>query len=240
MINVITNIRVFTINFINLILSVIYTFFILLIAPYFINLIALFCKHRTSRFLHSITAPWKRFNKRTLRGIGKLIIRICKYISLSIKFKSFNVLSKIEDLKESIMSLDPEEFEQFCAEVYRRLGYKATVTQFGNDGGKDIILIDKEHNLVYVECKRWHKESGREIGREICQKLIGSCAANGVKRAILVTTGKIHKNAFEYQKDINSVNSFSLEIVDFEALIQLYIKAYGIGSATEIRKNTLS
>ena len=134
------------------------------------------------------------------------------------------------------MNFNPEEFEEFCADVYRKLGYKAKVTRFGNDGGKDVILTDKENNLIYVECKRWNKENGMQIGREICQKLIGSCASDGVKNAILVTTGKIHQNAIDYQKNLNREKSFNLQIVDFEELIYLYIKAYKVNKSSELEK----
>lgn len=236
MINIFTTTKILTSSTISFILSFIKLYLWFMTLPYLINFIGLFCTRRQQRILFRISNPLKRFNKNTLKGFRRVIVSFFKYIYLLIKFKSFTDLFKIEDLKKLIMNLNPEEFEEFCADVYRKLGYKAKVTQFGHDGGKDIILTDKENNLLYVECKRWHEEYGKEIGREICQKLIGSCASDGVNSAILVTTGKIHQNAIEYQKNLNNVKSFNLQIVDFEELIYLYLKAYKVNKKNKLEK----
>ncbi|MBE6069349.1 MAG: restriction endonuclease [Clostridium lundense] len=227
-------------NCLSLIILIPFYYILLLVTPIIIDFIALFCTRRQSKLLHKcFSEPLRRFNKNVLEILKKFSVKIYRNIFLLMKFKSFTALFNMESLKNSIMNLEPEEFEQFCAEIYRRLGYKATVTEFGNDGGKDIILTDKYNNLIYVECKRWHELYAKQVGREICQKLIGSCAADGVKKAILITTGKIHENAFEYQKHINKNNSFDLEIVDFYSLIKLYMEAFGVSGINDTMKDTI-
>lgn len=239
MINIINTTKSLTSNLISFIISFIQLYLVLLIVPYFMKFIGIFCTNKERRNINKLANPLIKFNKNSLKSFEKFIFKIIKSISLSMKFKSFTLLFKMDDLKRSIMHLNPEEFEEFCANVYRKLGYKAKVTQFGNDGGKDVILSDKDNNVIYVECKRWHEECGREIGREICQKLIGSCASDGVKKAIIVTTGKIHRNAVEYQKTLNSTKSFDLQIVDFEELIFLYLKAYGVNKINKFEKEAI-
>lgn len=246
MINIITTTKLLTSKLISFTISFIQLYLMFLILPYLIKFIGLFCTKKERRNLNKLSKPLIRFNKNSLKEFKKAILKInktisslIKFISLSMKFKSFTLLFKMDDLKNSIMHLDPDEFEQFCANIYKKLGYKAKVTQFGNDGGKDVILTDKNNNLIYVECKRWNEKYGKEVGREICQKLIGSCASDGVKNAILVTTGRIHENAIEYQRNLNSTKSFDLQIVDFEELILLYLKAYGVNKINKLEKEAI-
>lgn len=246
MINILNTTKLLTLNFISILSSFIKIYLVFLITPYSLKFVGLFCNRKDKRNLNRLSNSLIKFNKKGLKNIKKSIFKFNKKISylyksilLSMKFKSFILLFKMDDLKNSIMHLDPEEFEQFCASIYRKLGYKAKVTKFTHDGGKDVILTDKDNNLIYIECKRWHELYGKEIGREICQKLIGSCASDGVKNAILVTTGKIHKNAIEYQKNLNKTKSFNLQIVDFEELIFLYIKAYGTNNINKFEREAI-
>ena len=116
----------------------------------------------------------------------------------------------------------PEEFEKFCGELYKKLGYKVTVMPEGQDGGKDVIAIDKSNNKIYIECKRYHPERGFVVGREICQKLIGSCAMDSVDRAIVFTTGRIDNNAYNYQRELNDKGKFKLELVNYDKIYDLY------------------
>ena len=195
-------------------------FILLLILPYILNIISLFTYNQKTKVLRSMSRSLKKSNEKTF----KTIVNIFKALFCLIRFKVFINPKK---LRESILRLSPEKFESFCADIYKKLGYKSTITQFGNDGGKDIILTDENNIVTYVECKRWHPELNPDsIGREICQKLIGSCMSDGVKNAIIITTGKIHENAFKYQTKLNKNSEINLEIINFDGLIELYLKAY--------------
>lgn len=134
-------------------------------------------------------------------------------------FSSWEINSKF------LLNLTSREFEYFIASVYKKLGYDVVVTPASADGGKDIILKDDKGNKIYVECKRWHKKTGYTIGREICQKLIGAMAKDNVKKGIIVTTGEIHENAYEYKKELESNSNMKLQILNTNNIINLCNKA---------------
>jgi len=96
------------------------------------------------------------------------------------------------------------------------MGHKAKRTQSGNDYGRDCII----DNNTFVECKHY-TGNNFQIGREICQKLIGSMEYFNITRGIIFTTGKIHNNAYEYAKGLKYK---SLEFVNLDDIIQCYIK----------------
>lgn len=133
-----------------------------------------------------------------------------------------------------LYEMDPRDFEIFVASIYRKLGYTAIVTQYENDGGKDIILSDKNDNKIYVECKRWNKNTGYKIGREICQKLIGAMSQAGIKKGIVITTGEVHENAYEYKNELEANTDIRLKIINIDGIINLVKKAKLI----ELKENT--
>jgi restriction system protein len=152
---------------------------------------------------------------------GKMII------SKSYKFplKEHYPLSEVDiRIAEYLIEhMKGREFEKFCAWLFRKSGkYKSVeLTQAVADGGKDIIL----NGDTYVECKRYSEGNGEystlEIGREICQKLVGAMVADGIKKGIIVTTGLIHKNAWEYLKSIEKNTDLELEFMIFDELIRM-------------------
>ena len=127
-----------------------------------------------------------------LYNIGKYIYNMIYY-----KRHGFTYLQ----LYKEILNLSPRGFEIFCCELLKANGYKAKLTPPTNDYGRDIIAwIDNEK--TFIECKHYNP-NGKQIGREICQKLIGSCASDlQVTKAVVMTTGTIHSTAIEYAKKI--------------------------------------
>jgi len=96
--------------------------------------------------------------------------------------------------------LNPRQFEIFICELLKAKGHKAVLTPKGNDYGRDIVV----NNDVFIECKHYSKNN--LVGREICQKLLGSAQMLGAKKCIIVTTGKYHKNAYEVRNMVNNLN----------------------------------
>ena len=58
------------------------------------------------------------------------------------------------ELLTLLRSLRPDEFEEFIAQLFQRLGYRAKVTTYHHDNGIDII-INKGDKEGYVQCKKY-------------------------------------------------------------------------------------
>ena len=102
------------------------------------------------------------------------------------------------------------EFEEFVADVMKRLGYgqieKVLKTQ---DEGRD-ILIRSSAGLLVVECKH---QPNTSIGQPIVQKLHSAVISSRAAKGILVTTGRFTKEAIEYAARLADSGTI-IEMVD--------------------------
>jgi hypothetical protein len=86
--------------------------------------------------------------------------------------------------REYWLSLNPYEFEAHVAAVFRRHGWKATVTKGSGDHGADVIL-ERNDKIAIVQCKKYAKPVGPSTARE----LIGTLPYFRATHGILVCTG---------------------------------------------------
>lgn len=156
-----------------------------------------------------------KLNVFILKRIYDLIMIIC----WNINFKGFKTP---EQVRKEINNMQSRKFEIYCANLFKKAGFKVKVTPNINDYGRDIILKNKDNETIYVECKRWNHNNGLMVGREICEKLIGSCASFKVNKCIIINTGDYHRNAYEYANRIKKTGNFELKLWDTECLINLY------------------
>lgn len=87
------------------------------------------------------------------------------------------------------------EFEQQLAEVYRQDGY--SVEECGGngpDGGVDLRL-SRGQERVLVQCKHW---KSWKVGAPVVRELYGVQMAEGADKAILITSGRISREASEF------------------------------------------
>ncbi len=92
------------------------------------------------------------------------------------------------------MSLSPQEFEHFVAEVFRRKGYLAEVTSFSGDFGADIIVTSDIAKAV-VQVKQF--DPAYKVGVKDVTHLIGSKQFYSCDSAIVITSGTYTKAARE-------------------------------------------
>lgn len=109
-------------------------------------------------------------------------------------------------IEQKISTLEGRDFELLCGFIFEKFGYKTEVTPPTNDEGRDIVL----NNEIFVECKRWSLEY--QVGREVLQKLLGSCAGEGKHKAICIAWNGYNENGYVYAKKINELKEFSLEL----------------------------
>ena len=106
--------------------------------------------------------------------------------------------------------INPRQFEVLIAELFRNTGIydEVEVTKKTCDFGRDIILrrkINGMREVTFVEVKFYNKDGSTMIGREIRQKLLGSCQVLNADKAVIVTTGVFHKNAYEVARLVNNL-----------------------------------
>ena len=85
-------------------------------------------------------------------------------------------------VKDFWTKLDGREFEKEIANIFRRIGYKATVCKQGGDEGIDIEL-EKNNEKEIVQCKAHKSKISPSVARDLCGTMINA----NVKHAYLVT-----------------------------------------------------
>ncbi|MHB8580661.1 MAG: restriction endonuclease [Ignavibacteriaceae bacterium] len=121
---------------------------------------------------------------------GGFLSYIKRFTEINLKNKNF------------LYNLEPNQFEDVIAEMYKKLGYEVKQTPYSNDRGKDIIL--KKNNTKYlVECKRYGLEN--TIGREILQKFFAAIIEEKAEKGFVVTTSDFKSTAIKYAQDIGKI-----------------------------------
>ncbi|MBC7767673.1 MAG: restriction endonuclease [Phycisphaerales bacterium] len=116
-------------------------------------------------------------------------------------------------------AITPERFEHFVAHLLRCMGYHARVTQFGGDGGIDIIAhkdeLGFEPPVIKVQCK----QIVTSIGRPEVQRLVG--AVEKEEFGLFVTLGAYSREALDAER-----SRPNLRLVDGPTLVDLIFKFY--------------
>lgn len=103
-----------------------------------------------------------------------------------------------------IKYMDGRKFEEFCCYVFRMNGVKCEITPATRDGGKDLIL----NGNTYVECKCYSKDN--LISTPMVNKLLGSCASDGISNGIFITTSAYSKDCYDMLDRVNKNMSLKL------------------------------
>jgi restriction system protein len=111
--------------------------------------------------------------------------------------KQFQDVHRIYETREQLAALTPEQFEQWCANRLRALGY--TVRHVGGQGDHGIDLFaEKDRELVVVQCKRF--TGRRTVGEPQIRDLFGAMHAERAARAIVITAGYFTAEARDWAK----------------------------------------
>jgi restriction endonuclease Mrr len=125
------------------------------------------------------------------------------------------VLSDTKNNPQELFRLDPRQFEELVAEIWKRFGYVVELTSRTRDGGRDIIAIKQsEASLRFlIECKRY--SSSNRVGVGIVRELYGVKEDEKATKAILATTSTFTKTA----RDFVSRHLWELEARDFDGVV---------------------
>jgi restriction system protein len=151
-----------------------------------------------------------------LQYIVTLIFGFDAIISAVRQWKKESIYKKQTGI-ESIRQLSWHAFELLISEAFGRQGYKVRETDFGPDGGIDLIL-NKDGKTILVQCKHWkvYKVGVKPI-REL-QDVISTKGANG---GIFVTSGYYTKDAVDFAIDGDDLNDMfkGIDIEDAEPTV---------------------
>ena len=165
-----------------------------------------------------IPRPWDMIDLvRELRQKG-YSIPLCTEEQIK-KYQKKDQLSNAEalSLKDIVRRYEssPTDFEGFCAELFRAMGYKTKVTPKSNDGGYDIFL-SKGSLTAIVECKCYALD--HKIGRPAIQKLVGANMTKQANKMLFITTSTFSAPAEAYAADTG------VKLVDGRRLLALVEK----------------
>ena len=125
----------------------------------------------------------------------------------------------------------PTDFEPFCADVFRNLGWSAEVTPPVRDGGFDLKLYDPQGVSFIAECKCY--EPTHRVGRPIIQKLQGANTTVGAQGMMVITTSGFSRDAVMY------ANQVGVQLIDGDMLVRLCAQAFGNRMHSRYRRRLL-
>jgi HJR/Mrr/RecB family endonuclease len=139
--------------------------------------------------------------------------------SITTKERSISSLqSQIETVKKEMLrleikqlqTLDGWQFEDYCANLYRKLGYSVRKTKGSGDFGADLIL----NNSISVQCKLY----SNPVGIRALQEVYSSMVTYKTNKACVITNNKFTPQAIAYAQDAH------IELIDGVALKSLISK----------------
>jgi restriction system protein len=139
--------------------------------------------------------------------IWETLLLVLKYFFL-IGFTIGAIISAVKQWKresifnkqtgiESIRNLSWNQFELLINEAFKRQGYTVRETEFGPDGGVDLILI-KDDRKLFVQCKQWLT---RKVSVKQIRELQGVISAKNADGGIFVTSGIYTKEAIDFARE---------------------------------------
>lgn len=177
------------------------------------------CGNRLSYTITAVEYPEGAYNFHTCKSSG------CTYIDKPSVEMEYNLPEKVLSIYEEILlnpeyvyNLEPCEFEEFVADVFRGIGFNAEVTQKTHDGGKDIVATFEMGGVLYTtyfECKRYSPD--RPVGVEIVRELYAVMEMERVDKGVIVTTSHFTRGAVAEVQRLNG----RIRLIDFDELCRL-------------------
>ncbi|HVL89953.1 MAG TPA: restriction endonuclease [Actinomycetota bacterium] len=97
---------------------------------------------------------------------------------------------------DGLRTLSWRQFEELCAEAFRRRGYAVRETARGADGGVDLVLR-RGNERIFVQCKHY---AARRIDVRPIRELYGVMAAEGATGGIFICSGRYTSAAQEFAR----------------------------------------
>lgn len=182
------------------------------------------CGNRLSYTITAVEYPEGAYNFHTCEAVG------CAYVEKPGAEMEYDLPDPVLSVYEEILqnpeyayNLEPWEFEEFVADVFRRMGFNADVTQKTHDGGKDIVATFEIGGVLYTtyfECKKYSPD--RPVGVNIVRELYGVMERECVDKGVIVTTSHFTKGAIQEAQMLNG----RIRLIDLDELHGMMSKAH--------------
>lgn len=164
-----------------------------------------------------------------------LLVKILFEIIIPNKIYNWKIKKRISDNKiwrsdrellQQIRGMAPNEFEEYVAYIFNKLGYKIDIVGKSHDGGIDII-IKKNGITSYIQCKKFITS---QVSVGAVRDFYGALAdklANG--KGYFITTNKFTLEAEKFSEDkpIELVDGFKL--IEYIKMTQSNVNNYTVG-----------
>jgi len=118
--------------------------------------------------------------------------------------------------RQSAIAMSDVELEQFAAQVYKKMGYRAQRVGEDGDHGVDVMLINPKSQKEIVQCKQWNKQ----VGEPVIRDLFGAMMHEGAVRGWLWAPRGFSSPARAWAK------GKPIELIDDEKIGQLIARAF--------------
>lgn len=145
-----------------------------------------------------------------------IIAGIILYCALWVLWKLRKDLGKRNRLRRAgireIDKMTGEEFEKYLSILFKRRGYKVSLTAQSGDYGCDLILKDG-HDIIAVQAKRYSST----VGVKAVQEIIGAVRMYNATEAWVVT------NSYYTKQAVKLANMNDVYLIDRNDLIELIL-----------------
>lgn len=117
---------------------------------------------------------------------------------------------------QAMYDLEPWQFEECVADVFRRQGVNLTVTQKTRDGGKDIVATFEMGGVLYntyFECKKY--APNRPVDVKIVRELFAVMERDRIDKGVIVTSSYFTTDAKTEAKKLG------IGLIDHKELVEL-------------------
>ena len=123
-------------------------------------------------------------------------------------------------IKDTILKMDPYEFEHYVADYFRERGYAAKVSNKSSDGGID-ILLKTSNDEIPVQCKRYNST----VSTPDIQKFLGVIAQHSYQEGYFVCSNYYSRNAKRIANN-NNIKIFTIDDIALKIDLDEFNKEY--------------
>jgi len=101
-------------------------------------------------------------------------------------------------LSNNFANLNPYQFEEFIAKLFRKMGYSARKTPNTGDYGADVIA-KKDDETILIQVKKYNE--GNNVTPKEVQRTLGALWKYKANKAVFITTSSFTVRAKEIEKE---------------------------------------